>query len=269
MIRRSKLNILQERIKHSLTSRGKEYYEGIEENVLSNYMISEAVMSYVDKMRSVVKIMNVCEAHDCDRYDELLDTIREMYTDFKRKDQKYKFSKLMNIDLSDIVELLNDYECPPQKVLLLSTGGTLDSVYSIHKYTTTPACKSQLPEYLDHLVLNYSFVHKHICALNSEDITQEIIEKIISEINSMNIDNVVLIHGTATMKNTAKILHTSLKETNKKVIIVGSYYPLPYSKGDALLNIGSALSALNYIDSGVYLCIKGQVFKSPFKVKIH
>merc|ERR1711971_169462 len=72
---------------------------------------------------------------------------------------------------------------------------------------------------------------------------------------------VVLTHGTDTMIETGKYLEVRLgKDSDKRVVLTGSFLPEKFKDSDADFNIGTALGALPHLPPGVYIAMQGRVF---------
>ena len=84
------------------------------------------------------------------------------------------------------------------------------------------------------------------------------ISKIITK-NMDLVDGFVVLHGTDTMVETAKLLAKSIK--NKTVILTGAMIPIKFGSSDGLFNLGSALSFIQVIDPGIYITMNGRYFK--------
>ena len=64
------------------------------------------------------------------------------------------------------------------------------------------------------------------------------------------------------MAETGRFLSERLgKEINKKVILVGSFYPIVgFSLTDATYNLGYAIASLEHIKPGVYVAMNSHLF---------
>ncbi|MCT4613120.1 MAG: asparaginase domain-containing protein [Clostridia bacterium] len=155
------------------------------------------------------------------------------------------------------------------EIMVITTGGTLDSHYDVHKCTTVPYEKSEVPKYLGSF--NYDFNYKQVCAKNSEDIDDNDINEIVKLIESSFQKNFIIVHGTVALKTTANILKSKIKRTGVTVVLVGSYYPLEYNcyESDALFNLGVSVSSSILLGEGVYFTIKGRTYEYNDNIKIH
>ena len=70
---------------------------------------------------------------------------------------------------------------------------------------------------------------------------------------------VVIIHGTDTMVNTA---HTVMgcKRPGQVVVFTGAMVPASQPESDALFNLGMAVATAQAMTPGTYICMSGQIF---------
>jgi L-asparaginase len=76
---------------------------------------------------------------------------------------------------------------------------------------------------------------------------------------------IIIVHGTDTMKKSAKVLGKFIK--NKTIIFVGAMKPYSYEKTEASFSLGMALGFLkNNPKKGVFICMNGLI-KKHTKIK--
>ena len=73
------------------------------------------------------------------------------------------------------------------------------------------------------------------------------------------INKIVITHGTDTMTVTAKFLAQNIK--NKTIIFTGAMIPYKFGSSDGLFNLGSALTAAQTLEPGIYIAINGNIFQ--------
>lgn len=78
---------------------------------------------------------------------------------------------------------------------------------------------------------------------------------------------ILITHGTVTMSDTAKFLCRKVK--GKTIVMTGSFVPFKIQGSDALFNLGAALIAVQSLPSGVYVCMKGEIYQYNFKYYHH
>ena len=93
--------------------------------------------------------------------------------------------------------------------------------------------------------------------VDSLEMTEKNIEKIIEERQNTSSSRIVITHGTDTMVNTAKIAYVI---KNKTIILTGAMIPYAFGSSSDSFNLGSALSFAQTLQNGVYIAINGQYF---------
>ena len=94
------------------------------------------------------------------------------------------------------------------------------------------------------------------------DIKEEDRILIKDKVSSATQDKIVIIHGTDTMIDTAKVL----EGINKTIVLTGSMQPARFKNSDATFNVGFALGSALSLSHGVYIAMSGRIF-SPKDVK--
>ena len=81
------------------------------------------------------------------------------------------------------------------------------------------------------------------------------------KIKTEPIKNIVMIHGTDTMVQTAQTIkkHTS---QDKVVVITGAMLPFSIKESDAMFNFGCAFIATQILDPGIWISMNGRIFSS-------
>lgn len=69
---------------------------------------------------------------------------------------------------------------------------------------------------------------------------------------------IVVIHGTDTMPETARVLGSA--GLAKTIVITGAMIPYEVANSDALFNFGMAMGVAQALPAGVYVAMSGQVF---------
>ena len=70
---------------------------------------------------------------------------------------------------------------------------------------------------------------------------------------------IVVTHGTDTMVDTARALAGAALD--KTVVLTGAMVPYAFGSSDGLFNLGSALSFVQVLPSGVYVAMNGRHFR--------
>ena len=84
---------------------------------------------------------------------------------------------------------------------------------------------------------------------------------IANKIKTEPIKNIVVIHGTDTMVQTAQTIkeHTS---QDKVVVITGAMLPFSIKESDAIFNFGAAFIATQTLEPGIWITMNGHIFRS-------
>lgn len=143
-------------------------------------------------------------------------------------------------------------------IQILITGGTFDKSYN-HISGDLFFEKTHIPEMLERSKCRLNVDVKTLMMIDSLEMTQKDIEKIIDECKETKSSRIVITHGTDTMVNTAKKIAEKIK--NKTIVLTGAMIPYAFgSSSDGFFNLGSALSFVQTLKNGVYIAINGQYF---------
>ncbi len=146
------------------------------------------------------------------------------------------------------------------------TGGTIDSVYDGIRDTAVPRNSSIIPLYINSLRLYEKTCFTEICMKDSRALSKEDVKKLCSAIDKSESKKIIVTHGTYTMPDSARYLEANLKKKDKTIVLTGSMIPLEgFSPSDAGFALGYALSQVQILPKGVYVCMNGRTF-SPREV---
>jgi L-asparaginase len=143
-----------------------------------------------------------------------------------------------------------------KKILILTTGGTIDKVYFDAKstYEVGPPNVETVLKELD-LAVDYS-----VCSLlrkDSLEITDADREIILQAVIHADENHILITHGTDTMVQTANYL---ARPHGKTIVLTGALAPALFKTTDAVFNIGCALAAVQLVSPGVYIAMNGGIF---------
>lgn len=140
---------------------------------------------------------------------------------------------------------------------VIVTGGTFDKEYDpltgqlYFNHTHVPEMLRLGRSRLD--------VHiKTIMMRDSLNMTDSDRKKILHECQTSQDDKILIIHGTDTMTETAKLLGRNIKD--KTIILTGAMVPYAFGSSDGLFNLGSAMAYLQILKHGVYISMNGKYF---------
>ena len=143
-------------------------------------------------------------------------------------------------------------------IQILITGGTFDKSYN-HISGDLFFEKTHIPEMLERSKCRLNVDVKTLMMIDSLEMTQKDIEKIIDECKKTKSSRIVITHGTDTMVNSAKKIAEKIKD--KTIVLTGAMIPYAFgSSSDGFFNLGSALSFVQTLKNGVYIAINGQYF---------
>ena len=141
-------------------------------------------------------------------------------------------------------------------ILILTTGGTIDKIYFDAK-STYEVGPPNISELLAELNLSISYRIVSVLRKDSLDLTDDDRQLIYDQAADSEETRILITHGTDTMVETGTKLKTI---EGKTIVLTGALQPALFKTSDALFNIGSALAAVQTLDSGVYIAMSGRIF---------
>ena len=144
------------------------------------------------------------------------------------------------------------------KITVINTGGTFNKVYNTIKgHLEVTSDNSALDNIIKHCH-NVEFEIDNIISKDSLDITNVDRHLMLKHIKEANTQNIILIHGTDTMDETAQFLEEHCED--KKVVITGAMIPMSIDAVEATMNFSQAIGFLNVqVPSGIYISMHGAV----------
>jgi len=146
--------------------------------------------------------------------------------------------------------------------LIINTGGTFNKIYNK---------KSGLLEIKKNNKIIKTIINnlyksnkkpniKGIIYKDSLDITNDDRIKLVNIISKSKENNIIIVHGTDTMNETALFLSKKIK--NKTIVLLGSMIPYSINKIEASANLSMALGFIkNTNKDSVYICMNGLIKK--------
>lgn len=148
------------------------------------------------------------------------------------------------------------------RIRVITTGGTFDKLYDAVKGELTFR-ESQLPRILQQARVTLPIHLDALFAVDSLQMTEDQRQDIVDDALSCVEKRVIIVHGTDTMVKTARLLESSLPENDGHVyVFTGAMIPYSLENSDAIFNLGTALSAVQLLDKGVYVAMGGRVFSA-------
>lgn len=145
-------------------------------------------------------------------------------------------------------------------LLIISTGGTIEKIYN-PKDGRLGFGDSALKGWIKDARINTPHRTKTLMLVDSLDMTQEERKSIVRYVSRAKENRVVVLHGTDTMVQTAKLMMLHRKQ-NQVVVFTGAMVPASVGHSDAFFNIGFALAAARYSGPGVYIAMSGSIFEA-------
>ncbi len=142
-------------------------------------------------------------------------------------------------------------------VLVITTGGTIDSLWDPGQDSIVVASESQVPGYFKN-ASTFKFVS--ICRKDSRELSDEDREKIREEIDKSTEKAVLITHGLYTLLDTAQYLEAKLTKKDKVIVLTGSKTPLKgFENSDAPANLDFAVKSLETAKAGIFLALDGRL----------
>jgi len=142
------------------------------------------------------------------------------------------------------------------KLLIITTGGTIDKIYFDDK-SDYQVGEPQISQILHAMHVAFEFEVSALMRKDSLHITHEDRELIRAAIAASRASHVLITHGTDTMVETASEL-SGLE--GKTIVLTGALNPARFRDSDAIFNIGCAVGAVQCLPPGVYIAMNGKVW---------
>ena len=149
-----------------------------------------------------------------------------------------------------------------QRIYLLSTGGTIEKVYSEQSGAVENRA-AKLDRYLRALRLPDADIRSiQLMNKDSLEMTDADRAEVRDHVAGLLPEGVpiVISNGTDTMVETGLFLETGLPGLKVPIILTGAMSPLGFEGSDALQNLTESLLAARLLSPGVFVVMHGQVF---------
>src|SRR5437870_12374369 len=154
-----------------------------------------------------------------------------------------------------------------QRLYVISTGGTIEKVYSEQTGTVqnldTKIDDTKIDRYFKLLRLPDSEV-KTISLMNKDslEMTEDDRAQVLETVREVLLEPapIVITHGTDTMVETGLLLKNALPDLTVPIVLTGAMTPLGFEGSDGLQNMTESLLAARLLDPGVYVVMHNQVF---------
>lgn len=144
-------------------------------------------------------------------------------------------------------------------ILFIQTGGTIDKKYpqkaNAYGFEIEDAAFNRI---LVKAQVKFDFETISLFRKDSQDITNNDRDKLLALCKQTLYKNIIITHGTDTIRETAKHL---VNVDGKTIILTGAHLPECVNGSDADFNLGVSVGAINTLDNGVYIALNGLVEK--------
>ncbi len=142
------------------------------------------------------------------------------------------------------------------KLLIITTGGTIDKIYFDDK-SDYQIGEPQISQILH--AMNVAFEFEVLALMRKDSLHLEHDDRMLirDAILRSSINHVLITHGTDTMVDTATVLKDVPDRT---IVLTGALNPARFRDSDAVFNIGCAVGAVQSLPAGVYIAMNGKVW---------
>ena len=148
------------------------------------------------------------------------------------------------------------------KLLIITTGGTIDKIYFDDK-SDYQIGEPQISQILHAMHVAFDFEVTALMrkdSLHIGDVERQLIHATVS---ASDASHILITHGTDSMVETAAVL-ADLED--KTIVLTGALNPARFRDSDAIFNTGCAVGAVQSLPAGVYIAMNGKVW-NPQKVR--
>jgi L-asparaginase len=142
-------------------------------------------------------------------------------------------------------------------VRIIITGGTFDKYYDEIKGELTFK-NTHLPEILRRARVTLPIELELNQLIDSLHMTDAHRQRILTSCQQAPEENIVIIHGTDTMVETARLIGAA--NLPKTIVLTGAMIPYAVTGSDSLFNLGFGVAAAQLLPVGVYIGMNGRVF---------
>ena len=142
-------------------------------------------------------------------------------------------------------------------IRIIITGGTFDKHYDeIHGNLTFK--DTHLPEILRIVRATIPVEFEINQLIDSLDMQMSNRLSILESCRNTPEENIIVIHGTDTMTETARVLGEA--RLPKSIVLTGAMVPYSITNSDAVFNLGCSFSAVQLTERGVFVVMNGKIF---------
>ena len=144
-----------------------------------------------------------------------------------------------------------------ETIRLIITGGTFDKDYDPLSGKLTFR-DTHLGHILEELRLTVPVVLEINQLTDSLEMSDEQRLGVVEACERAPETRIIITHGTDTMTETARLIDS--RNLGTTIVLTGAMVPYSVSGSDAVFNLGTAVSAVQLLSPGVYVCMNGRSF---------
>jgi len=142
------------------------------------------------------------------------------------------------------------------KLLIITTGGTIDKIYFDDK-SDYQIGEPQISLILHAMHVAFEFEVNSLMRKDSLHIEDKDRQLILDIVSASEVRHILITHGTDSMVETATVLQNV---PDKTIVLTGALNPARFRDSDAIFNIGCAVGAAQTLPPGVYITMNGKVW---------
>ena len=142
------------------------------------------------------------------------------------------------------------------KLLIITTGGTIDKIYFDDK-SDYQIGEPQISQILHAMHVAFEVEVSALMRKDSLHIGEKERNLIHAAVEASDASHILITHGSDTMIETAKVLSDI---EGKTIVMTGALNPARFRDSDAIFNIGCAVGSVQCLPAGVYIAMNGKVW---------
>lgn len=142
------------------------------------------------------------------------------------------------------------------KLLIITTGGTIDKIYFDDK-SDYQVGEPQISQILHAMHVAFDFEVTALMRKDSLHIGDRERALIRATVMASDVSHILITHGTDSMVETAAALDDI---GDKTIVLTGALNPARFRDSDAIFNIGCAVGAVQSLPPGVYIAMNGKAW---------
>lgn len=146
----------------------------------------------------------------------------------------------------------------PAALRVIATGGTFDKRYDPATGQLGFGTATRLSSLLAHARVDPMPAIETLMLIDSLDMTDTHREQIVQACRRAPEQAIVVVHGTDTMVETARVLAGAALDAT--IVITGAMVPASIEHSDAVFNLGFAIACAQTLPRGVHIAAHGRVF---------